>query len=93
MDSHQDDEIPFLDLPLPLQLNSVADALAEKEYLCALPPLTAEMPHLEASIITFKNNYFRHTSSIPDELIKLWSNYEGEQAALKSWGIHLKHAR
>jgi len=92
-DSHQDDEIPFIDLPLPLQLNSLADTLTEKEYRCAPPSLTAEMPHLQASIITFKNNDFKLTSNIPDELIKLRRDYDGERAALKSWGVNLKHAR
>jgi len=92
VDSHQDDEIPFIDLPLPLQLNCVADTLAEKEYCCPPPSLAAEMPHLQASIITFKNNDFRLTSNIPDELIKLRCDYDGERAALKSWNVNLKQA-
>jgi len=56
------------------------------------PPSVASIPHLKASIITLKNNDFRLTSNISDELKKLRRDHEGEKATLKSWDIKSKHA-
>jgi len=50
------------------------------------------MPHLEASIITFRNNHHRLTSNIDNELIRLCRDFDGEKATLKSWNIKKKYA-
>jgi len=69
VDSHQDEDCPFDDLPLPAQLNTLADSLASKEYEYPPPPWSKVMPHLEASVITFQNNHHRLTSNINNDVI------------------------
>jgi len=87
VDSHQDEDCPFEDLPLPARLNTIADSLASKEYAYPPPSLKRVMPHLEANVITFRNNHHRLTSNITNELIRLRRDFDGEKAALKRWNI------
>jgi len=94
VDSHQDENLAVEDLSLPAQLNTmIADSLANKEYDYSPPPWSKVMPRLEASVITFRNNNHRLTSSIDNELIRLRRDFSDEKAALKSWNIKRRYAK
>jgi len=79
VDSHQDENLAVKDLPLPAQLNTIADSLANKEYDYPRSPWSKVMPHLDASVIIFRNNNHRLTSNIDTELIRFRRDFSGEK--------------
>jgi len=91
--SHQDDNVPFNELSMPAQLNTLMDDLADQQYKNPITEHDILMPHLDAQKISFRTKERRLTKNTQLELIRIRRDFPGEAAALKSWGIQNKHKK
>jgi len=91
--SHQDDNVPFNELSMPAQLNTLMDDLADQQYKNPITEHDILMPHLDAQKISFRTKERRLTNNTQLELIRIRRDFPGEAAALKSWGIKDKHKK
>ena len=75
--SHQDDNVPFNELSMSAQLNTLMDDLADQQYKNPIIEHDMLMPHLEAQKISFQIRERRLTNNTQLELIRIRRDFPG----------------
>ena len=91
MTGHQDKKTAFEYLPIPAQLNVLADKAADNQYSHPIQEHTIDMPHLPSQIISLSNPHGRIVANMNEELIRYHRDPTTEALISDHWNIPPNH--